>query len=97
MLITNELLLLEQQAREFWSIHLKIKLFVRDQESKGTNAQAVKTGPAKAGELFNLEDDMAETTDVSADYPEMTAQIKKMADQFLSDFDKNKRKAGRLN
>lgn len=72
------------------------KLFIRDEEPRGTNAKAVKTGPAKAGELFNLDDDVAETTDVSADHPELTEQIKKMADQFLSDFKKNTRKAGRL-
>ncbi len=72
------------------------KLFVKDEDTKGSNAKVVKTGKAKAGELFNLEEDLSETTDVSAEHPELVLQIKKMADQFLSDFRENSRPLGRI-
>jgi len=74
----------------------KWKLFIRDEHSSGTNAQVVKTGPVSAGALFNLDDDQAETTDVSSEYPEIHARLKKMADQFVEEFEKNRRNPGRM-
>ena len=72
------------------------KLFVRDEKSKGTNAGVIKNKKVAAGTLFDLEKDIGETKDVSKDHPEIAARIKSMADKFLSDFEKNKRPAGRI-
>ncbi|MCU0857353.1 MAG: sulfatase [Pontiellaceae bacterium] len=72
------------------------KLFIRDEESSGTNAQGVKTGPVKAGSLFDMAGDAAETRDVSAEHPEFVEQIQKMAEQFLAEFKATVRDAGRM-
>jgi arylsulfatase A-like enzyme len=74
----------------------KWKLFIKDENSKGTNVKVVKNKKVTAGTLFDLENDLAETKDVSSDYPEIAAKIKSMADKFLSDFEKNRRPAGRM-
>lgn len=72
------------------------KLFIRDEVPKGTNAKVVKTGAVKAGTLFNLEQDISETTDVSAGHAEVVTRIWQMADQFLVNFEENKRQPGRI-
>ena len=74
----------------------KWKLFIREEASKGTNAKVLRNKKVAAGVLFDLENDLAETKDVSSDYPEVVANIKSMADKFLSDFEKNKRPPGRM-
>ena len=50
--------------------------------------------PAKAGALFNLKEDIGETTDVSDKYPGIVASMKKKMAEFMVDFEKNTRPAG---
>lgn len=49
---------------------------------------------AKAGELFNLKKDVAETTDLSAQYPEVVQEMTQLMNLHLADLKKNSRKIG---
>lgn len=46
--------------------------------------------------LYNLEDDPAETMDVSAKHPEIVARLRKEAETREAEVNKNKRPAGRV-
>jgi hypothetical protein len=50
--------------------------------------------PAEAGSLFNLCEDVGETKNVSAEYPEKAAELKKMMDSFMKKFKEEMRPAG---
>jgi len=76
--------------------HKNWKLFIKDERSKGTNAKVTKNKKVAAGTLFDLENDLAETTDVSNEYPQIADRIKDMADKYLSDLEKNKRPPGKM-
>ena len=51
---------------------------------------------AKAGSLFNLKEDLGETTDVSEQYPEKVEELTKMMKVFNAELKKSKRAIGRL-
>jgi len=51
--------------------------------------------PAEAGSLFNLRDDIGETTDVSAQHPEKVEQLAKIMEQFMKDLEANARDIGK--
>ncbi len=53
-----------------------------------------RKGTAK-GTLFNLKDDSGETTDVSAQHPEVVAKLKKMMNGFMKELNANKREIGK--
>lgn len=72
------------------------KLFIRKENSKGTNARVIETGPVQAGALFNLKEDISESKDLSAEYPEIKDKIQKMADAFVKEYKANKRPAGSM-
>ena len=50
--------------------------------------------PAKEGALFNLKEDIGETTDVSAQHPEIAESLKKKMAKFMAELKKNSRPAG---
>ncbi len=50
--------------------------------------------PAEAGALFNLNEDVGETTDVSAQYPEKAAELKKKLNEFMAGFETSTRTVG---
>lgn len=70
------------------------KLFVKE-EQPGGGGQKGKANtdrlPAKAGSLFNLKDDVGETTDVSSQYPEKVKELNRMMDDYMAQFEKHKR------
>jgi arylsulfatase A-like enzyme len=75
------------------------KLLTRDQKPGGSKADQVgKTDrvPAKAGSLFNLKDDLGETTDVSKAHPERVADLTRLMDRFMSELNANTRPIGRI-
>ncbi|MGB0372889.1 MAG: sulfatase-like hydrolase/transferase [Opitutales bacterium] len=50
--------------------------------------------PVNAGALFNLKEDIGETTDVSAEYPEVAESLKKKMEAFMAEFEKTRRPVG---
>ncbi|MFC1652208.1 sulfatase-like hydrolase/transferase [Planctomycetota bacterium] len=66
------------------------KLLVKDQKPGGGGNKG-KQGrmPAKAGSLFNLRDDLGETKDFSAVYPETVVRLSKMMEAYMETFSKN--------
>ncbi|GAB6166319.1 hypothetical protein JCM19992_23190 [Thermostilla marina] len=56
---------------------------------RGLILEAVRKGPwklhIKRGELYNLEDDIGETTNVAADHPEIVAELTKVAEAMKDD------------
>lgn len=50
--------------------------------------------PAEAGALFNLTEDVGETTDVSNEHPEIAESLKKKIEQFMADMKSTSRPAG---
>ncbi|MGB0414981.1 MAG: sulfatase-like hydrolase/transferase, partial [Coraliomargarita sp.] len=50
--------------------------------------------PAEAGTLFNLNEDIGETTDVSSEHPEIAESLKKRIDQFMAEMESTSRPAG---
>jgi len=47
--------------------------------------------------LFNLRDDIGETTDLSEKYPELVKQLKKLGEKFDREIKQNRRPAGKIN
>ena len=75
------------------------KLLTKDQKPGGSKADTVgKTDrvPAKAGSLFNLKEDVGETTDVSKEHPEKVASLTRMMGAFMKDLQANTRPIGTI-
>ena len=75
------------------------KLFVKGATPGGSKSDTVgKTDrkPTPAGSLFNLRDDVGETTDLSEKHPERVAEMTKRMKAFQAELAKNKRPIGRL-
>lgn len=77
--------------------HHDWKLLVKAQKPGGS----VKKGkgkqgrvPANAGSLFNLKDDLGETTDLSAKHPEKVKELTRMMNVFMGELEQNKRPVG---
>ncbi|MCM8531131.1 MAG: sulfatase-like hydrolase/transferase [Lentisphaeraceae bacterium] len=51
---------------------------------------------AKAGSLFNLQDDIGERTDVSANHPELVDQMNKMMKSLMKELKENSRVIGKV-
>ncbi|MGB0259574.1 MAG: sulfatase-like hydrolase/transferase, partial [Coraliomargarita sp.] len=50
--------------------------------------------PAEAGTLYNLNDDIGETSDVSSEHPEIAESLKKQMDRFMAELESTSRPAG---
>jgi arylsulfatase A-like enzyme len=75
------------------------KLLVKGQSPGGGNSDRVgKTDriPAKAGSLFNLKEDLGETTDLSAQHPEKVQELTKTMKVFMEELETNSRPVGEL-
>jgi hypothetical protein len=49
---------------------------------------------ASAGTLFNLKDDLGETTDVSTGHPGKVRQLEEFMTKYIEDYEANKRPIG---
>lgn len=66
------------------------KLLVKNQNpGGGVNKGKTNRVPAEAGSLFNLGEDIGESTDVSSENPERVAELEKMMDSYMELFKKN--------
>jgi arylsulfatase A-like enzyme len=77
--------------------HNDWKLLVKGQKPGG----GVKHGSrdrvaAQAGTLFNLKDDVGETTDLSSKYPERVNVLSKMMATYMKEFSANTREIGQI-
>ncbi|TWU32244.1 sulfatase-like hydrolase/transferase [Novipirellula artificiosorum] len=75
------------------------KLLVKGQSPGGGKSDRVgKTDriPAKAGSLFNLNEDLGETTDLSAQHPEKVQELTKTMNVFMEELETNSRPVGEL-
>ncbi len=75
------------------------KLLVKGQTPGGSKAdQFGKTDrvPAAAGSLFNLKEDVGETTDISKKHPEKVAELTNLKKTFQQELHQNKRSIGRI-
>jgi arylsulfatase A len=64
---------------------------------QGGMLRAVRSGPWKlfvSGELYNLDADLAETTNVAGDNPDVVAKLRKLISDFKADLAANSRKVG---
>ena len=64
---------------------------------QGGKLRAVRSGPWKvfvSGELYNLEADLAEKTNVAAKHPDVVARLKGLLKEFRADLAKNSRPVG---
>ncbi len=64
---------------------------------QGGRLRAVRSGPWKlfsSGELYNLEKDLAEQTDVAADHPGDVARLRQLLREFETDLTQNSRPVG---
>lgn len=52
--------------------------------------------PAEAGSLFNLKEDLGETTDLSAQHPEKVQELTEIMNIFMEELEANSRPVGRL-
>lgn len=77
--------------------HQEWKLLIKGQTpgGKGTNGMQGRV-PAEAGSLFNLKDDVGETTDLSDQYPERVQDLTKMMELYMKEFAENTREIGRI-
>ncbi|PHR91892.1 MAG: N-acetylgalactosamine 6-sulfate sulfatase [Robiginitomaculum sp.] len=76
-------------------LHGDWKLLVKDQNPGGNGNKGMQgRKPAKAGSLFNLKDDLGETTDVSSQHPEMVQQLQQLMTEYMEEFNANKRPIG---
>ena len=75
--------------------HGKWKLFLPGDYVE-LNPEKLNNRPVKYENvrLYNLDTDIAETTDVSADHPETVAALKKLLADYVEDLDKNSRPLG---
>ncbi|MEM7143519.1 MAG: sulfatase-like hydrolase/transferase [Verrucomicrobiota bacterium] len=71
------------------------KLLVKGQNPGGSGTKG-KQGrePAEAGSLFNLKDDLGETTNVAAQHPEVVQQLQKEMKAFMEEYEANVRPIG---
>ncbi len=76
--------------------HGQWKLLVRDLKPGGKSGREGKRPSAPAGSLFNLQDDPGETRDVSADHPEIVADLRRRMDAAVRELEANSRPIGRL-
>ena len=61
----------------------------------GTNLRAVRSGPWKlfaGGQLYNLDDDLGETTNVAAKHPDVVARLEKHLEAARADLGDGDRK-----
>jgi arylsulfatase A-like enzyme len=74
------------------------KLFVSDQKPGGNDKGEGEIGrkPADAGSLFNLKDDVGETTDVSDQYPEVVKGLKIRMNAAMRELKANSREIGKI-
>jgi len=79
--------------------HNEWKLFLAGQKPGGN----VKEGrgkqgrlPARAGSLFDLKNDLSETTDVSASHPEKVKDLARMMEAFMKELEANSRPIGKI-
>ncbi len=71
------------------------KLLIKGQSPGGNGNKGMQgRKPAPAGSLFNLKDDLGETTDVSAQHPEIVQQLRELMGVFMKGFEANKRPIG---
>lgn len=71
------------------------KLLVKGQSPGGNGKKGMQgRKSARAGSLFNLKEDLGETTDVSAKHPAIVAQLQGLMSDFMKDFEANKRSIG---
>ena len=79
--------------------HKQWKLFLKDQKPGGNSkAGRGKQGrlPANAGSLFNLAEDLGETNDVSARYPERVKELAGMMEAFMEELEATSRPIGKI-
>lgn len=76
--------------------HGQWKLLVRDLKPGGKSGREGKRPSAPAGSLFNLAEDPGETRDVSADHPEIVADLRRRMDAAVRELKANSRPIGRL-
>jgi len=72
------------------------KLLVRDLKPGGKSGREGKRPSAKSGSLFDLQTDPGETTDISADHPEIVADLRRRMDGAVKELEANSRPIGRL-
>jgi arylsulfatase A-like enzyme len=67
--------------------HREWKLYLK-RVNPGGNGKGGMPGrtPAEEGSLFNLKEDIGETTDVSAQYPEKVQELKQLAEAYVQDY-----------
>lgn len=71
------------------------KLLVKSQKPGGNGTKGMRGRmPAKAGSLFNLKDDLGESTDVSAQHPDKVQELQRLMVRFMKAFEANKRPIG---
>lgn len=71
------------------------KLLIKAQKPGGGGTKGMQGRlPAKAGSLFNLKDDVGETTDLSAQYPEKVKELTELMDAYMKAFSANTREIG---
>ncbi len=75
--------------------HNDWKLYTR-KVTPGGNGRDGMPGrtPAQKGSLFNLKDDISETTDVSSQYPEIVQKLTEMAEAYRESYQKTMREPG---
>ena len=75
-----------------------VVIFIDDMGyQQGGMLRAVRSGPWKlfmSGELYNLDADLAEKTNVAADNPDVVAALRKLLNDFKTDLAKNSREVG---
>ncbi|MFN3189418.1 MAG: sulfatase-like hydrolase/transferase [Aureliella sp.] len=76
--------------------HGQWKLLVRELKPGGKSGREGKRPSAPAGSLFNLAVDPGETRDVSADHPEIVADLRRRMDKAVRELEANSRPIGRL-
>ncbi|MEL6107521.1 MAG: sulfatase-like hydrolase/transferase [Planctomycetota bacterium] len=72
------------------------KLLVRDMKPGGKSGREGKRPSAPAGSLFDLQNDIGETRDVSSDHPEIVADLRRRMEAAVREIEANSRPIGRL-
>ena len=76
--------------------HKDWKLLVKKQSPGGNGNKGMQGRvPAPAGSLFNLKDDVGETTDLSATHPERVRELSAMMKRYMKALENNTREIGR--
>ncbi|MEL6898247.1 MAG: sulfatase/phosphatase domain-containing protein, partial [Planctomycetota bacterium] len=76
--------------------HGRWKLLIKTLKPGGKSGRDGKRPSAPAGSLFDLHDDPGETHDVSADHPEIVADLKRQMDAAVKELKANSRPIGRI-